>query len=76
MFSRSDSYEEQQYSYLEFWLQSGTLRSNVISWESETPPNLGTVTVLGVSVPISEVKVNEISQAFKYDTVFKVSNRV
>lgn len=67
-----DAYEEQRYCSFEFWLRSDVLRSEVTWWESETPPNLGAVTVLGINIPVSEVKVNEVAQPFKYDTVNKV----
>lgn len=67
-----DAYEEQRYCYIKFELESGTLRSEVVWWEGESPPNLGLVSVLGVAIPVTEVRVNQVSQAFRYDTVNKV----
>ncbi|KAF7273588.1 lysosomal alpha-glucosidase-like [Rhynchophorus ferrugineus] len=61
--------EEKLYSLVRFSLQNNTLRSETVNWLGETPPNLGTVTVLGVQKPVSSVVVNEISLPFKYDTV-------
>lgn len=68
-----DSYEEKQYSLISFDLEKSTLRSLNLYLGSEVPPNLGSVTVLGILEPVKEVYVNEkLAQSFKYDTVHKV----
>lgn len=43
-------------------------------WGSETPPNLGLVTILGENRPVSEVEINHVSVPFRYDTIHKVGN--
>lgn len=69
-----DSIEERKYTLLQFTLKSGELRSEPVWWGPENPPNLGLVTVLGVKTPVSGVTINQIAQAFRYDTIHKVSN--
>lgn len=69
----SDSYEEKRYSLLSFELEHNVLRSFIVYWGSEVPPNLGSVTVLGIDKPVTEVTVNGLAQAFKFDTVHKVT---
>lgn len=68
----SDSYEEKRYSLISFELESNVLRSFIVFLGSEVPPNLGSVTVLGINKPVTEVTVNGLAQAFKFDTVHKV----
>lgn len=68
----ADAFEENRYCLIEYSLESGTLRSNVVWWIAETPPNISSVVILGVDTPVTDVKVNEISQAFEYDTINKV----
>lgn len=69
----SDSYEEKQYSLISFDLEKNTLRSLNQYLESELPPNLGSVTVLGVQKPVKEVYINgKLAHSFKFDTVHKV----
>lgn len=36
------------------------------------PPNVSSVLVLGVETPVTEVRVNEVSMPFQYDTANKV----
>lgn len=57
---------------IEFSLEDDVLRSTNVFLGSEVPPNLGMVTVLGLSKPVTEVTVNNYSQAFKFDTVHMV----
>ncbi|KAK5642360.1 hypothetical protein RI129_008527 [Pyrocoelia pectoralis] len=66
-----NSVEERRYSLLNFTLKPGGLKSEVVWWGSENPPNLGLVTILGVKTPIHEVTINQIAQEFQYDTIHK-----
>lgn len=67
-----DSVEERKYSLFQFTLKSGELHSEPVWLGSVIPPNLGLVTVLGVNKPVSEVTINQVAQAFRYDTIHKV----
>jgi lysosomal alpha-glucosidase len=66
-----NSYEEKQYSLVDFWMEKGVLRSENVFWSNENPPNLGAVTILGIGDPVAEVLVNNVAQAFRYDTIHK-----
>lgn len=55
-------------------MEEDVLRATNEFLGSEVPPNLGMVTILGLSRPVTEVMVNNISQAFKFDTVHKVNH--
>jgi hypothetical protein len=57
-------------------MEKGVLRSENVFWSNENPPNLGAVTILGIGDPVAEVLVNNVAQAFRYDTIHKVKNRV
>uniref|UniRef100_A0AAR5PG88 P-type domain-containing protein n=1 Tax=Dendroctonus ponderosae TaxID=77166 RepID=A0AAR5PG88_DENPD len=63
--------EEKRYSLIDFKLENGILRGESLAWAQEYPPNLGSVTVLGLQQPISQVLVNGQSFTFKFDTVHK-----
>lgn len=68
-----DAYEEKQYTLIDFWMEKGVLRSENIFWSgTESPPNLGAVTIMGVIDSVEEVLVNDVAQAFRYDTIHKV----
>ncbi|KAJ8925244.1 hypothetical protein NQ315_001431 [Exocentrus adspersus] len=64
-------YEEKRYSLVSFELDSNVLRSFIVYLGPDIPPNLGSVTVLGIQKPVTEVMVNDLAQAFKFDTVHK-----
>lgn len=66
-----NSVEELKFSLLNFTLRPGELRTNVMWWGTEQPPNLGKVTILGVFAPVSSVTVNQIVQSFSYNTISK-----
>ncbi|KAJ8974175.1 hypothetical protein NQ317_004852 [Molorchus minor] len=66
-----NTYEEKRYSLIDFQMSPGVLRSNNIYLSSEIPPNLDCVTVLGIEKPVTEVTVNGLAQAFRFDTVHK-----
>ena len=54
-------------------MEKGVLRTENVFWcNNETPPNLGAVTIIGLNEPVSEVLVNNVAQAFRYDTIHKV----
>lgn len=55
-------------------MEKGVIRSENIFWSSQSPPNLGAVTITGLEESVSEVIVNNIAQAFRYDTIHKVLN--
>lgn len=69
----SDTVQEKRYSLISFQLENSTLRSDIVNWAEENPPNLGTITVLGVQKPVTQVIVNGVRLAFKFDTLHKVS---
>lgn len=71
-FDISDTFEEKRYTYVAFSVSQNVLRINSESWAGETPPNLGRVVVLGIAKAVTEVTVNNLSQAFKFDTIHKV----
>jgi hypothetical protein len=52
-------------------MEKGVLRSENVFWSNENPPNLGAVTILGIGDPVAEVLVNNVAQAFRYDTIHK-----
>jgi hypothetical protein len=56
---------------VDFWMEKGVLRSENVFWSNENPPNLGAVTILGIGDPVAEVLVNNVAQAFRYDTIHK-----
>ncbi|EEZ99945.2 lysosomal alpha-glucosidase [Tribolium castaneum] len=67
-----NSYEEKQYTLIDFWMERGVLRSENIFWSgTENPPNLGAVTIVGITDSVEEVLVNNVAQAFRYDTIHK-----
>lgn len=68
-----NSYEEKQFTLIDFWMEKGVLRSENLFWSNnEYPPNLGSVTIVGLDESVSEVLVNGVAQAFQYDTIHKV----
>lgn len=58
---------------MQFNLKPKELQIDPVFWGLNGLPNLGLITVLGVTSPVSEVYVNKVSQAFQYDTIHKVS---
>jgi hypothetical protein len=52
-------------------MEKGVLRSENVFWSNENPPNLGALTILGIGDPVAEVLVNNVAQAFRYDTIHK-----
>lgn len=66
-----NTFEEKRYTYLKFNLSENTLRIQYDLWAGETPPNLGRVLVLGITKSVTQVTVNNLSQAFKFDTIHK-----
>nr|CAH7753047.1 unnamed protein product [Callosobruchus chinensis] len=68
-----NSYEEKRYSLISFEMQGNTLRSNDNFIGTEVPPNLGTIVVLGIDIPVKQVTVNGFTTPFKYDTINRVS---
>ncbi|KAJ8950170.1 hypothetical protein NQ314_008023 [Rhamnusium bicolor] len=54
-----------------FEMRDGVLRSYNAFIGSDVPPNLGSVAILGIQKPVTEVTVNGLAQAFKFDTVHK-----
>lgn len=62
-----DTIEDKLYTLVQFNLQDGTLKSETVQWAGEAPPNLGTITVLGVQNTVSSVTVNDASSTFTYD---------
>lgn len=68
----SDTVTEKMYSLLQFDLTSNKLQTYPLWWNPEYPPNLGSVTVLGIDVAVKQVTINNVSQTFKYDTINKV----
>lgn len=67
-----DTISENMYSLLQFDLIPNKLQSYPLQWKPQYPPNLGTITILGISTAVREVLLNNVSQVFKYDTVNKV----
>nr|XP_022907549.1 lysosomal alpha-glucosidase-like [Onthophagus taurus] len=63
--------EERKYSLLQFQLKTGKLTSEPVWWNEVHPPNLGAVTIMGMFDPVREVMINNVSQRFKYDTIYK-----
>ncbi|XP_066250642.1 lysosomal alpha-glucosidase-like [Euwallacea similis] len=59
--------EEKRYCLINFHVESNTLRSENINWAEEFPPNLGSITILGLQKIASQVNVNGQSASFKYD---------
>lgn len=73
----SDTYEENRYSLISFESESGNILSCTgIFLGPEGLPKLGNVTFLGVNHSVTKVVVNGLEQAFKYDTLNKVSQFV
>lgn len=68
----SDSYEEKLYSLYSFEMENNVLRCFIVILGPEIPPNLGVITVLGVSQPVRKVIVNDVEQGFSFDTLNKV----
>nr|CAI5826996.1 unnamed protein product [Callosobruchus analis] len=67
-----NSYEEKRYSLISFEMQENTLRSKNNFIGTELPPNLGTIVVLGIDIPVKQVTVNGFTTPFKYDTINRV----
>ncbi|KAL1517514.1 hypothetical protein ABEB36_001270 [Hypothenemus hampei] len=63
--------EEKQFSLINFALENSNLRSQIENWAEEYPPNLGSVTVMGIQKAVSEVTVNNVSLPFTFDTIRK-----
>lgn len=61
------------YSLVKFAMENKVLRIENEHWNDEHPPNLGSVTVLGLEKPVAHVNINGISRNFQFDTVHKVS---
>lgn len=72
--SISDSYEEKKYSLITFELNGNALRSNTEFVGSEIPPNLTSVTVLGVAQKPKSVLMNGVAvKNVQFDKNTKVS---
>lgn len=68
-----DTFEENRYCLIEYDSDvTNTLRSNVVWWACDSPPNVSSVAVLGVNTPVTYVAVNKLPVPFEYDTVKKV----
>lgn len=72
-FTILDTYEEKRYSLFSFELENNVLRCSSVFLGPEVPPNLGAVTILGINQSVTKVIINNFEQAFKYDTLNKVS---
>lgn len=73
--SISDSYEEKKYSLITFELNGNALRSNTEFVGSEIPPNLTSVTVLGVAQKPKSVLMNGVAvKNVQFDKNTKVSS--
>lgn len=68
----TDTFEENRYCLIEFSVERNTLRSDVVWWGDDTPPNISKVVILGVNTPITNVAIDEKVVPFEYDTKNKV----
>lgn len=61
-----DSYEEKRYSLIEasLDLSEATVTTTALFWGSENPPNLGTVTILGINYFVARVLVNGVDEVY------------
>lgn len=62
------------YSLFSFEMENNVLRCFSVFLGTEGPPNLGAITVLGVSQPVRKVTVNDVEQGFSFDTLNKVKS--
>lgn len=69
-----DAFEEGKYCLLKFTLESCVLRSDVVSWGGEKPPNVTSVVVLGVKKAVGKVVVNGANSSFNYNASISVSS--
>ncbi|CAH0546035.1 unnamed protein product [Brassicogethes aeneus] len=64
-----NTYKEKRYSLLKFAMEDKVLRIQNDHYREEYPPNLGSITILGLEKPVSHVTINEKAHHFQFDTV-------